>query len=230
MRLAAEVALNKRGDPANDRDALSDCLEEAVKLSSLIDGLLFLARAEGPQSFPRADVVAAPALLETAAEYYRAPAEEARIGLSVDAADLVLQIDRQLVLQAIGNLVQNALSYTPPGGAIRLSARCAGGDVEIAVRDSGCGIPAAHLPQLFDAFHRVDRARSTASGGTGLGLAIVKKIARLHGGEVHVTSSVETGTTVTITLPRVVNETAEWIFRKGPHEGVQDNDFVIQSS
>ncbi len=230
MRLAAEFALNKRDDSHGDRAALEDCLEEAVKLSRLIDGLLFLARAEGPQSFRRDDVVDVRALLATVADYYRAPAEDAQILLVVESGSHMLRVDRQLVLQAIGNLVQNALSYTPAGGRIHLSAVPGEDAVAIEVRDDGCGIPESHLGQIFDAFHRVDRARSTASGGTGLGLAIVKKIARLHGGDVQVKSAAGAGTTVTMTLPCIETPGAVKASALGNENASTDTKLVIQPS
>ena len=104
--------------------------------------------------------------------------------------------------QALVNLLENALKYTPAGG--RITVRCIerGPEVAIEVEDSGIGIPAESLPRIFERFYRVDPSRSRGMGGTGLGLAIVKHIARAHHGRVEVRSVEGAGTTFTLLLPR----------------------------
>jgi two-component system heavy metal sensor histidine kinase CusS len=115
--------------------------------------------------------------------------------------EVVAELNRALFQRALGNLVANALAHTPPGGGVTLAATREDGRVRVEVADTGCGIPAADLPHLFDRFYRVDRARSSASGGVGLGLAIVKGIAELHDGSVALASQVGRGTRVTLLLP-----------------------------
>jgi NtrC-family two-component system sensor histidine kinase KinB len=100
---------------------------------------------------------------------------------------------------ALGNLVDNAVTYTPTGGTITLSAAAADGQVTLSVADTGVGIPAEHLPHVFDKFFRVPG--QSAEGGTGLGLAIVKEIVEAHGGEVSCESTPGEGTTFRIALP-----------------------------
>src|SRR4030095_5812988 len=97
--------------------------------------------------------------------------------------------------------VDNAVKYTPAGGHVRVSAARDGDRVEIAVTDTGAGIPAADLPRMTERFSRVDKARSRELGGTGLGLAIVKHLVAAHGGELHIASEPDAGTTVRVTLP-----------------------------
>ena len=103
------------------------------------------------------------------------------------------------------NLVDNGVKYTPAGGRVIVRARRASGPqagmVEIAVEDSGIGVPAHDLPRLTERFFRVDKARSRELGGTGLGLAIVKHIVQGHGGSLHIASAVGSGTTVTVYVP-----------------------------
>jgi two-component system phosphate regulon sensor histidine kinase PhoR len=105
-------------------------------------------------------------------------------------------------LSAMGNLVSNAIRYTPEGGTIAVSwASCPDGHGEFAVRDSGIGIDAEHLPRLTERFYRVDGSRSRDTGGTGLGLSIVKHVVQRHGGELRITSEKGKGSTFTLTVP-----------------------------
>jgi two-component system phosphate regulon sensor histidine kinase PhoR len=113
-----------------------------------------------------------------------------------------VKADRDRLAQILINLVDNAVKYTPAGGQVSVTAdRAAGGLVEIAVRDTGVGIPAEDLPRITERFYRVDKARSRELGGTGLGLAIVKHLVMAHGGELRITSEVDKGTVVRVTLP-----------------------------
>ena len=104
--------------------------------------------------------------------------------------------------RAVSNLVENALRFTPAGGTILISLVTRAGHCEVAVKDTGCGIAAEHLPRVFDRFYRADSSRS--SQGSGLGLALVKSIADLHGGSVKLESEVGRGTIVTLTFPGAV--------------------------
>lgn len=99
------------------------------------------------------------------------------------------------------NLIDNAVKYTPEGGSLRVNVDRTAGQAVFTVVDTGEGIPAEHLPRVFDRFYRVDKARSREMGGTGLGLAIAKSIVAAHGGAIDLTSAVGAGTTVTVTLP-----------------------------
>jgi two-component system phosphate regulon sensor histidine kinase PhoR len=106
-----------------------------------------------------------------------------------------------LLEQAVLNLVENAIKYSPLGGDVRISVEQNGKEVAITVKDNGCGITQEHLPRIFERFYVVDKGRSRKLGGTGLGLAIVKHIAQVHGGRVTVESSLGKGSTFTIHLP-----------------------------
>ena len=114
-----------------------------------------------------------------------------------------MALDIELFERAVANLVDNALKFCRAGDSITLAACRRGDRVEVSVSDTGPGIPAADLPQLFDRFYqsRTTVAPATGEGGKGLGLAIVKRIAELHGGEVSVTSTTGAGTQVMLVLP-----------------------------
>ena len=103
--------------------------------------------------------------------------------------------------QAVDNLLDNAMKYTPPGGTVALRCGSQGDRVMIEVEDTGIGIEPEHLDRIFERFYRVDKARSRQAGGTGLGLAIVKHIVQAHRGTVEVASTPGVGSTFTLRLP-----------------------------
>ena len=119
------------------------------------------------------------------------------------AADLCALVSERLIEQALSNLLDNAIKYSPPGRPIRLAARRDGDELRLEVIDQGPGIPDEHRERIFERFHRVDPARSRQVGGTGLGLAIVKHIAQLHGGRAGIESPPGGGSVFTIHLPAV---------------------------
>ena len=203
IRGEAEVALVRARSPSEYRDVIESCLEESVRLSNLIGDLLFLARAESPLSELRREQLDVNELLAQVRDYYEASAAAVEVSLTVTAADgpVIARLDRALLQRAIGNLVSNALAYTPSGGVVVLSASVDSSAIHIAISDNGIGIPSEALLKIFDRFFRADSSRTNDSGGTGLGLAIVKSIAVLHGGKVHVDSQVGLGTRVTLQMP-----------------------------
>jgi signal transduction histidine kinase len=123
---------------------------------------------------------------------------EVKLSLSGDAH---LFADSSLFRRAISNVVTNALKHTSPGGSVSVEVYAQRDTVKILVKDDGTGIPAEHLPRLFDRFYRVDASRTTSVAGTGLGLAIVKSIMDLHGGSVTIQSELGKGTVVTFVFP-----------------------------
>ena len=141
-------------------------------------------------------------VVQTARQVVQGKASEKRIALEVETEDsIMLKIDAPLMEQAMVNLIDNAVKYSPEKTTVRIEAGVdAAGGVFIRIVDKGPGIPEKHLSRIFGRFYRVDKARSRKLGGTGLGLAIVKHIAS-HGGYVSVASKVGQGSTFTITLP-----------------------------
>jgi two-component system heavy metal sensor histidine kinase CusS len=201
MRGEMEVALGKARTQEQYRDVLGSSLEECARLSRIIDSLLFLARAENPETQIQRERLNVGDELRTVMEFYEAAATQSGVTLAIDPATTVAaDLDRTLFQRAVGNLVANAISYTGQGGQVNVSAVRDGPSVRVEVADTGCGISDAHLPHIFNRLYRVDRARTAASGGVGLGLAIVKSIAELHGGTVEVTSEEGRGTRVALVV------------------------------
>jgi two-component system phosphate regulon sensor histidine kinase PhoR len=176
-------------------------MNHAGRLSRLVKDLLDLSRAEA--SRPRVEPVDLSKPLASALAAVRERADEKRISLtdSVPAGLPALAADSTSVEQVLVNLLDNAVKYTPEGGRVCIRAQQDGRMVRIDVEDTGIGIPAEHLPRIFERFYRVDPARTRDMGGTGLGLAIVKHLLQSHGGDVSVRSRVGGGTTFTVTLP-----------------------------
>ena len=176
--------------------------EETLLLSRLVTDLQDLATAEAgrlPLHRSRVDVAEA---VETAIASLRPLANERGIVLHAEVpASLVVNADRERLGQVLRNLLSNAVTHAPEGGAVTVAARCRDSAVEIAVRDTGPGIAPEHLPRVFDRFYRADPSRARATGGSGLGLAIVKQLVEAHGGEVRVESEPGRGAVFTFSLP-----------------------------
>ena len=130
----------------------------------------------------------------------RRPAQASRVRLECPGVTHA-RINAPLLEQAVTNLLENALKYSPSESSVVIGCSTVDGQVRVTVSDNGPGIAAEHLPRLFERFYRVDKARSRQLGGTGLGLAIVKHIAQVHGGRAEVASEVGRGSTFTIILP-----------------------------
>jgi len=202
----AETLLGPAGD---DRDTARRFLavidRHSERLGRLTDDLLTLSDLE----LGRTPLRLAPIDLEPAVEdvtqilVERAARTDVRLTADVDPATPPVLADGDRLRQVLINLIDNAIKFTPAGGTVTVRAAAAKrpGTVEIAVQDSGIGIPAQDLPRLTERFFRVDKARSRALGGTGLGLAIVKHLIQAHGGTLDISSAIGHGTTVLVGLP-----------------------------
>jgi two-component system phosphate regulon sensor histidine kinase PhoR len=205
-------------DPQHARRFLGIIERHTVRLGRLVDDLLTLSDLELGRTELRRVALQADDVVESTFEVLRNRAAQAGIALSREVAPdtPALDADEDRLEQALVNLVDNALKYTPQGGQVTVSARAAAdarapegvvagdGFVEIAVADTGIGVLPEDLPRLTERFYRVDKARSRELGGTGLGLAIVKHIVHAHGGWLRIESEVGKGTTVRLYLPRFV--------------------------
>jgi len=197
----AEVALARPRTPEEYHQLLGSSLEEYAKLARMIDSLLFLARAESPETHIVCTLFDARKELEVLQDFYDAMAEEHEVAIRCQEQALVYA-DPLLFRCALSNLLSNALQYTPRGGTVTLSVTQADDyTLIVRVRDTGIGIAPEHLPKIFDRFYRVDPARSQRRPGMGLGLALVKSIMALHGGTITVESVPPQGTTITLRFP-----------------------------
>jgi two-component system, OmpR family, phosphate regulon sensor histidine kinase PhoR len=190
-------------DPEQAGRFLAIIERNAARMESLISDLLSLAslEREGREWLAAESSLIAP-ILEAAREAILPKAQARGTELLVECGQgLSAKVDAGLLEQAVVNLIDNAVKYSPPGKVVRISARAEGGLLVIEVRDQGIGIPARDLPRVFERFYRVDKARSRELGGTGLGLAIVRHIAIAHGGTVSVESWEGEGSTFRIALP-----------------------------
>ena len=174
------------------------------RLMAIIEDLLSLSRLEedGQTRMIAMEHLKVISVLESSVELSGPKAGDKKIKIDIDCDDdLEALMNPTLLEQAVLNLVDNAIKYSPAESTIQISARVGEKEVIIAVKDSGCGIEKSHLSRIFERFYVVDKARSRKLGGTGLGLAIVKHIVNLHGGSVTVESSPGQGSAFTIHLP-----------------------------
>ena len=202
LRLAVHLLLEETVGPLTDKqtDLLIDARENTERLVRIVDHLLALARLERGREPLAVRPEDPAALLRAAVERVESALGGRRVAVEADPDTPPVAADADQLGHALDNLLVNAAAYTDPGGAITLAALPAGaGRVELAVRDTGVGIPAEFLPHVFDKFFRVPG--QSRGNGTGLGLAIVKEIVTAHGGTVACDSEPGRGTTFRLTLP-----------------------------
>jgi len=175
----------------------------ALRLGRLTGDLLKLARIEAERLSLETSPVAVSRILDPSLETTRMEADRKGLVLEADYAPDLPPVpgDVRLLQEAVQNLLDNAVRYTPPGGRIRVHAEAVRGEVLLSVSDTGVGIPRADQQRVFERFYRADAARSRESGGTGLGLAIAKHLVEAHGGRIRVESELGRGSTFTVSLP-----------------------------
>ncbi len=203
VQMAVHLLLEEVVGPLNSKqiELLLAARHDADRILAMIDDLLDLSRIEQGRVRMNLQPESVATLIAEAEARMDPQAEDAGIGLSADRIDhdLAVLVDRDRIHHVFDNLIGNAIQHTPRGGAIRLSARVEGPDIAVEVHDTGRGIPAEHLPHLFDKFYRVP-GQATA-GGAGLGLAIAREVIAAHGGRIEVDSQPGRGTTFTFSLP-----------------------------
>ncbi|MFW6162628.1 MAG: sensor histidine kinase [Planctomycetota bacterium] len=197
-----EVALNKARDQADYQAALGDALEQTNALAALAENLLLLARMDAQDAGSANQPVPLGPLLADLIEPFAVLAEQQDVALDL-AADRSVTVsgDPVLLRRLFGNLVDNALRYTPPGGRVTVTVAPADHGAKVTVADTGIGVPPEALEHIFDRFYRSDPSRSRDGGGAGLGLSIARRVAELHRGRVDLRSTPGKGTTATVWLP-----------------------------
>jgi heavy metal sensor kinase len=205
IKSVGEVSLAMPGDVNYYRDVIGSMLEEANRLTHLVDSLLTMARADaGRIRLHRVNVnlfdlaKESCGLLDVLAEE-----KQQTIDLDGDESTNVLA-DRTILRQALVNLVHNAVKYSPVNGSIQIRIAESGGGAVVEVHDSGPGIPPEHRARIFERFYRVDKSRARAAGGAGLGLSIAQWAVAIHGGTIEVECEPESGSTFRISLPRTI--------------------------
>jgi len=202
IRSVGEVALQDVLDIAACRDAIGSMLEEADRLARLVDSLLVLTRADSGGAHLNRERLELTSLINNVADCLGVLAEEKGQSLTVEIANTpTVEADRTTLRQALINLLDNAIKYTPAGGHIRVVVKAIHEEAAIEVCDDGPGIPAEHREKIFERFYRVGKDRSSETGGAGLGLAIARWAVAINGGRIELDSEEGRGSTFRILLP-----------------------------
>ncbi|MGA3182520.1 MAG: HAMP domain-containing sensor histidine kinase [Verrucomicrobiota bacterium] len=200
LRGAAETALQQNLDPAATREALADCVEESERVLSMVTTLMDIAEAEAGTLRLQRQRVDLCRLLREVIDIYEYVAEEKKIRVEAQLPPACeASVDANRVRQAFANLLDNAVKYTPEGGAVAISAAVRGGDAVVQFRDTGMGIPEDEREKIWERLYRGDKSRSQR--GLGLGLSVVKAVIEAHGGKASVQSKIGEGSEFTIILP-----------------------------
>ena len=204
IRGLAEVTLTTGKSPADFEVMTASTIEECDRLLDMINTMLAISKTEAGVEKVSHDKVDIATLIGNACELFEALAEEKNVALRCHAPEKTMVLgDARMLQRMLANLLDNAVKYTPPGGAVEiLLSESEKKDLTIAIRDTGIGISEADLAHVFERFYRCDRSRSQP--GTGLGLSLARAIARAHGGDITVMSTLDQGSTFTITLPKNV--------------------------
>jgi heavy metal sensor kinase len=204
IRGAAEMALTTVTSMEESKAVAAGMIEDCDRLMGMINTMLDIAEAEAGMAEPKWAVVDMAEVIGNARDLFLPVAEEKEIVLTTEAAvGCRVRADARMLQRVVGNLLDNALKYTPVGGAVTISAWLQNENVMLRVRDSGIGISEKDLPRIFDKFYRCDRSR--AEHGSGLGLSLVKAIVASHGGAIDVVSQPGKGAAFTVTLPRAAD-------------------------
>jgi len=201
LRGTAELALHDAGDPAEARAALGDCVEESDRVLHLLEALLDISAAEAGALKLNRDMIDLRSLTERAVDLYREIAEEKKISITLEQPFPVeLSADAIRLGQAVNNLLDNALKYTPEGGRVTLAVQAEPRAAILTVTDSGPGVPLVERDAIFRRLYRGDASRSQR--GLGLGLSMVKAIVEAHGGTITIEDAPGGGARFVVRVPR----------------------------
>ncbi|MGK3950383.1 sensor histidine kinase [Microbacterium sp. K2] len=204
VTLLAEAIESAADDPAQVRHFAARISAEATRLGQLTGRIMSLSRLQTDDALSDVRPVSIDEVLATALEAHVVQADSAGVELARGGDRGVwVRGDSQILIEAFGNLIANAIVYSPKGSRVGIGVKADDGVVEVAVSDQGIGIAEADRERIFERFYRADEARSRRTGGTGLGLSIVKHATQRHGGEVRLWSRPGRGSTFTIRLPTI---------------------------
>ena len=204
LALLAEAIEGAADDPETVQRFAARIAHESERLARLVRELIDLSRLQGGEPLPEMTPVEVDHVIAEAVDRTRMAAGAKRLDIAVGGQQgLVVQGVESQLTTAVTNLLANAVAYSTGEGRIALAARARSGFAEIAVTDSGIGIPRKDRQRVFERFYRVDQSRASSTGGTGLGLSIVKHVASNHGGSVSVWSEEGLGSTFTLRIPLV---------------------------
>jgi two-component system sensor histidine kinase SenX3 len=210
LGLLAEAMQGAKDDPEAVQRFAERMTREADRLGRLVRELIDLSRLQGGEPLPDPEPVAVGTVLAEAVDRTRTAASAKRIQIAVGGErELVVRGVEAQLATAVTNLLANAVAYSREDTRIAVAARARSGFAEIAVTDSGIGIPPHDRGRIFERFYRVDQSRASSTGGTGLGLAIVKHVASNHGGSVSVWSEEGVGSTFTLRIPLIAGQPTE---------------------
>jgi two-component system sensor histidine kinase SenX3 len=203
VSLLAEAIESAADDPPQVRIFAARLTAEASRLALLTSRIMNLSRLQAADELTEERIVSVDEVVASAVDAHAIQADSAGVKI-VRGGERGLHVrgDAQILSEAVGNLVANAIAYSPKGSNVGVGVKLVDGVVEIVVTDRGIGIPEGDQDRVFERFYRADQARSRRTGGTGLGLAIVKHAVQRHGGEVRLWSRPGRGSTFTIRLPQ----------------------------
>ncbi len=203
IRLLAEATLDASDDPDAVERFAARMITESERLTTLVQQILELSRLQADDPVEENERIPLDDVIATAVDTVAIDSQARRMDVVTSGTEgLEIIGAREQVTIAIGNLVANAVNYSPDGSTVRVEVTSHDDMVDISVTDQGIGIPPRELDRIFERFYRVDPARHRSTGGTGLGLSIVKHVAATHGGEIRVQSVEGEGSTFSLTLPR----------------------------
>ena len=209
LRAELEIALRRPRDLAEYGEALRSCLEEVNRLTELMEELLTLARLDAGHERGPFERVALDRIIKEVAHRFEAPARERSVRIETQTSGpVVANIGRGAASLVLANLLDNAVKFSPPGGAITVSLAGAGPEIVVTVTDEGPGIRHEELPHVFERFYRGQAARAGAAPGAGLGLALSQAIVRAHGGHIEAFNPPEGGAAFAVLLPRSTDSIA----------------------
>jgi two-component system sensor histidine kinase SenX3 len=207
LSILSEAVLQASDDPAMVKHFAAKMGDTANRLTELVQQIISLSRLQDADPLTDAAAVDISWAIKSAVDQSQTNADARGIIISFDAeVEANVFGDHEQLVMALHNLIENAINYSPEKTKVAISTRVVANLVEIVVKDQGIGIAEREQTRIFERFYRVDPARSRETGGTGLGLSIVKHVVANHGGDVSVWSQVGEGSSFTLRLPLIENE------------------------